>query len=118
MSKFVRQFFVIACAVAAASASLRGQDDVAVLDGIVVEAPFDVRLELPQQSVVQIMIARLQLRGEAERTRDLEIANRNPVTRLLDLTKYSPISVGASEDRIDTFFLENRLRADLNPRRD
>ena len=88
------------------------------MDEIIVEAPFDVRLELPKESHVQIMIERLRLRAETERAAELKIANRDAVSRLLDLTKYSPIPLGASEDRVDTFFLQNALRADLNPRHD
>lgn len=89
-----------------------------MMEEIIIEEPFDVRLQLPQESSVQIMIERMRLRLETERAEELKIANRNAVTRVLDLTKYSPISLGASEDRSDTFFLQNSLRPDLNPRND
>ncbi len=88
----------------------------AVMEEVIVEAPFDVRLQLPQESAVQNMIERIRLRTESERAAELAIANRSPITTILDLTRYSPIKAGASEDRVDTFFLENALRADLNPR--
>ena len=88
----------------------------AVLEEVIVEAPFDVRLEAPRESAVQIMIERLQLRAETERALELQVANRSPLATLLELTKYSPIPLGSSESRVDTFFLENSMRADLNPR--
>ena len=87
----------------------------AVMEEVIVEAPFDVRLELPRESAVQIMIDRLQLRAETQRALDLQIANRTPLATLLDLTKYSPLPLGSSENRGDTFFLQNDMRADLNP---
>lgn len=59
---------------------------------------------------------RLSLRSEAERARELEKANESPVTKLLELTKYIPIPLGGSENRVDTFFQQNYMRADLNPR--
>ncbi len=102
------------CSVAAAQFA-RAEEEL-LLEGIVVEAPFDLRLELPQESAVQIMIERMNLRAETLRTAELEIANRNPVTALLDLTKYSPIPIGGSGSKVDTFFLENHMRPDLNPR--
>ena len=97
---------------------LAAQEDVATMEEIIVEAPFDVRVELPKESHVQIMIERLRLHAETERALELKIANRDPVSRILDLTHYSPIPLGASENRVDTFFMQNALRADLNPRKD
>lgn len=94
------------------------QDDIPMMEEIIVEEPFDVRLQLPKESSVQIMIARMRLRLETERAEELKIANRNAVARLLDLTKYSPIRLGAGEDPVDAFFLQNSLRPDLNPRND
>jgi hypothetical protein len=85
------------------------------MEEVIVEAPFDVRLEPPRESAVQIMIERLQLRAETQRAVELQIANRTPLATLLELTKYSPIPLGSSERRVDTFFLENSMRADLNP---
>lgn len=89
-----------------------------LLEGVVVEATFDLdlQLELPQASAVQIMIERLNLHAETLRKTDLEIANRTPLNTLLDLTKYSPIPIGGSGSKVDTFFLENHMRVDLNPR--
>lgn len=97
---------------------LLGEEGVAIMEEIIVEAPFDVRLQSPNEAAVQIMIERLRLRSENERAAELKIAHRDPVSRVLDLTRYSPISLGASENRVDTFFLQNALRPDLNPRND
>lgn len=97
---------------------LAAQEGVATMEEIIVEAPFDVRVELPKESHVQIMIERLRLHAETERALELKIANRDPVSRILDLTHYSPIPLGASANRVDTFFMQNALRADLNPRKD
>jgi hypothetical protein len=87
----------------------------AVMEEVRVEATFDLKLEPPRESAVQMMIERLTLRAETQRALELQIANRSPLATLFDLTKYSPISLGASENRVDTFFLQNYMRADLNP---
>ncbi len=88
------------------------------MEEVIVEAPFDFRLERPRESAVQIVIERLSLRAEKQRALELQIANRTPLSALLDLTKYSPIPLGASDGRVDTFFLQNSMRGDLNPRQD
>lgn len=90
----------------------------AVMEEVRVEASVDLRLETPRESAVQIMIDRLRLREENERAIQLEIANRTPLTAVLDLTRHIPIPLGASESRVDTFFLQNYMRPDLNPRED
>lgn len=119
MTQTTRHLLALATAVLTLAAPpLVAQEDVAIMEEIIVEAPFDVRLDPPQQSAVQIMIERMRLRSETERALELKIANRDPISRLLDLTKYSPIPLGASENRVDTFFLQNALRVDLNPRHD
>lgn len=88
-----------------------------VLEEVRVEASFDLKLEPPRQSDVETLIERLTLRAESRRALDLKIANRTPLSTLLDLTKYSPIPLGGSENRVDTFFMQNEMRADLNPRK-
>ena len=90
----------------------------AVLEEINVESTFLSDLELRQEKAVQELIGRLQLRAETERSIELEIANRSPLSNLLNLTRYSPIPAGSSEDRVDMFFLENYMRPDLNPHED
>ena len=98
------------------SAISHAAEEEAVMDEIIVEAPFDLRLQLPNESHVEIMIDRLTLKAEMARALELEVANRTPLNVLLDLTKYSPIHMGSSDSRIDTYFTENFMRADLNPR--
>ncbi len=90
----------------------------AMMEEVVVEAPSDLRLELPNASAVRMMIDRLQLRAQTERALDLQIANRTPLSTLLDLAKYSPVPLGGSDSRVDVFFFQNSMRADLNPRRE
>jgi hypothetical protein len=78
---------------------------VLTLEEIVVEETIDLRLELPKESAVQMMIDRLTLRAETQRALDLEIANRTPMTTILDLTKYVPIPLfSGSSKPVDTFF--------------
>lgn len=108
---------IAALTVAALLAARSTSAQEAVMEEIVVEAPFDVRLGLPRASDVQIMIERLTLRSENQRALELQLANQNPLSTLLDLTRYSPIPLGASESRVDTFLLQNYMRADLNPRK-
>ncbi|MEP6821508.1 MAG: hypothetical protein ABI946_04080 [Chthoniobacterales bacterium] len=120
MTGFVPRLFIPLAALWLVSAPpLPAQEDVAEMEEIIVEEPFDVRLQLPKDSSVQIMIERMRLRLENERAEELKIANRNTVTRVLDLTEYSPIKFGAALKPGDDFrFLDNYMRADLNPRND
>ncbi len=87
----------------------------AVMEEVRVEAAFDFKLEPPRESAVQIMIERLALRAETQRALDLQIANRTPLATVLDLTRFIPIPLGGSDNRVDTFFLQNYMRPDLNP---
>ena len=87
----------------------------AVMEEVRVEGAFDFKLEPPRASAVQIMIERLALRAENQRALDLQIANRTPLATLLNLTRYIPIPLGESDNRVDTFFLQNYMRPDLNP---
>ena len=73
------------------------EEEVAVMEEVIVEAPFDVRLEMPKQSQVQIMIERLQLKAETERALELQITNRSPLTTLLDLTRLIPFRSGGRQ---------------------
>jgi hypothetical protein len=110
---------VALCASALSLQCARAEEESAVLtlEEIVVEETIDLRLELPKESAVQIMIDRLTLQAETRRALDLEIANRTPLTTILDLTKYVPIpAFSGSSKPVDTFFLENHMRPDLNPR--
>ncbi|MGI8436653.1 MAG: SET domain-containing protein-lysine N-methyltransferase [Chthoniobacterales bacterium] len=89
----------------------------AVMEEVIVEAPFDVRLSLPDPVHVQTMIDRILLRNASVRALELQAANRSAITTVLDLTRYSPIKFGAPLKAGDDFrFLDNYMRADLNPR--
>lgn len=116
--KRITAMLVVAALLLPGALGLLAEEGVAIMEEIIVEEPFDVRLQLPKESAVQIMIERMRLQSETERALELKITNRDPISRLLDLTKYSPIPLGASEGRVDTFFLQNSLRPDLNPRND
>jgi hypothetical protein len=89
-----------------------------VLEEVVVEGKFEASLELQQNRAADEFTKRLQLHFESARVLELERANTSAVTRVLELTRYVPIPMGASENRIDTYFFQNPMRADLNPRSD
>ena len=109
----VAALVALACVLPANAA----EEEAVTIEGVIVEAPFDVRLELPSQYAVEKMIERLTLRAETQRAKELEIANRSPITTILDLTKHSPIPISdtGSGRPIDTFFYQNYMRANLNP---
>lgn len=87
------------------------------MEEVIVEAPFDVRLSLPDPVLVQTVIDRILLRDASVRALELQTANRSAITTVLDLTRYSPIKFGATLKPGDDFrFLDNYMRADLNPR--
>ncbi len=72
-------------------------------------------LELSNDRAVDLFTRRLLERDEVKHALELQLANRNPLTTLLSLTSAVPIPLGSSENRVDTFFLQNYVRADLNP---
>lgn len=88
------------------------------LEEVKVEAQFIDPLELPFSKSLDQLVERLRLRDENLRAVQLEDANKNSVTRILDLSRFSPIPLGSSESRVDTFLQENYMRAELNPRED
>lgn len=73
--------------------------------------------ELRRDKAVQILTDRLTSRAAELRSAELQRADESIVTRLLELTKYSPFRFG-NDPRVDTFFLSNSMRPDLNPRND
>lgn len=95
-----------------------GDAQEAVTEKVRVEASFTSSLQLERDPAVTEIVTRLQFRAEADRARDLKEANESVITRLLDLTRHIPIELGSSENKVDTFFLQNYMRADLNPRAD
>jgi hypothetical protein len=91
----------------------------AVAEEVRVEASFAAStFELRRDKAVQLLTDRLVLRADEIHAAELQHANENSVSRLLELTKYVPIPLGSSENRVDTFFLSNYMRSDLNPRED
>ena len=83
-----------------------------------VEDAFRFSLGQPQRqhaSLLGEVVLRLRERAASERAFDLEKANESPVTKLLELTSHVPVPLGNSDNRIDTFFLQNYLRPELNP---
>ena len=114
MSSFTRALFlggVVVCVGIVRPAV--GQE--AVMEEIRVEASFTSSLELPSDRAVDLLTRRLLEREDANREFELRLANRGALTTLLDLTRVIPIPLGGSENRIDTFLLQNYMRADLNP---
>ncbi len=99
--------FVTACS------TLLAQE--AVMEEVRVEATFKSKLEEHQEQAIKLMTERIVQIAETKRAAELQIANRTPLETLLDQTKYSPIPLGASDPRVDTFMLQNYMRADLNP---
>ena len=89
-----------------------------VMEEIRVEASFSSSLELPSDRAVDTLTRQLREGAEAKERFELQLANRDPLTTLLSLTSVIPIPLGSSENRVDTFFLQNYMRADLNPRKD
>jgi len=105
----VRLFVLLACA------SARAQE--ITLEEVRVEGAFVMPLpELPPSNALQKFIERLRLQDEQTRTLELREANKSALNSILDLTRYSPIPLGGSDPRTDTFFQQNYMRADLNPR--
>jgi len=87
----------------------------AVVEEVRVEGSFSSGLQIRPDPAVRELRDRLTLRGTEQRALELEKANENVVTKLLNLTRYIPIPLGGSEDPVDTFFLQNQMRPDLNP---
>ncbi len=75
-------------------------------------------LKLSNDGAVDLLTRRLLEHDESKHALELQLANRSPLTTLLGLTSGSPIPLGSSENRVDTFFLQNYMRGDLNPRKE
>lgn len=85
--------------------SLHAEEEViAEMEEIQIEGSFSDSLELKQAAAIKEMVARLMAHEEATRALELKAANETLVTRLFDLTKYSPIQFGAGDSRADSFF--------------
>lgn len=94
------------------SGEAAAQEAVAEEVRVFVAAPFELR----RDRAVEILTERMALRATELRSAELQRANENSVTRLLELTKWIPIPLGNSGKPVDTFFISNYMRADLNPR--
>jgi hypothetical protein len=87
------------------------------LEGVVVESTIDFRdLQLHESKAMNEFVEKLQLRDAEVRGAELQKLHQSSVTTILDLTRYSPIPLGGSGSGPDTFFMQNYMRRDLNPR--
>ena len=93
----------------------------AVMEEVRVEATFSSGLHTTRpNSAVEELLERLELRDQLRRERELQEANQGSATKLLDVLKlpaWLPIGFGPSESKVDSFFQQNYMRADLNPPR-
>ena len=112
MNRFVR---LIPALLIATGAHGFAQQEI-TLEEIRVEAKIDFRLEPPSAPAVRFLVDELTARADLRRATELRVANQSSLTTLLDLSRFIPIPLGASDNRVDTFFLQNYTRADLNPR--
>ena len=105
---------LVRLALALIATSAIGQE--ITLEEVNVEGAYVSPLELPVNNALQKFIDGLRLQDDLARSLELREANKSSISKILDLTRYSPIGLGASDPRIDTFMLQNYMRADLNPR--
>ena len=93
----------------------------AVMEEVRVDATFSSGLQLQRQNpAIEDLLKRLELRDAEKRELELKEANKSAATKVIDLLKlpaWVPFGFGASESKVDTFFQQNYMRADLNPRR-
>jgi hypothetical protein len=94
----------------------------AVMEEVRVEATFSSGLELQRQNpAIEDLLKRLELRDQQKRELELHEANKSSATKVIDLLKlpaWVPFGLGASENKTDSFFQQNYMRADLNPRKE
>ena len=106
--------------VAVAAAGALAQE--AVMEEVRVEATFSSGLELQRQNpAIDELLKRLELRDQQRRELELQEANKSTSTKVIDLLKlpaWVPFGFGASESKVDSFFQQNYMRADLNPRKE
>ena len=91
----------------------------AVMEEVRVEATFSSGLQLQRENpAIDDLLKRLELRDAEKREVELKEANKSAATKVIDLLKlpaWVPFGFGASEGKVDTFFRQNYMRADLNP---
>ena len=94
----------------------------AVMEEVRVEATFSSGLQLQRQSpAIEDLLKRLELRDAEKRELELKDANKSGVTKVVELLKlpaWVPFGFGPSENKVDSFFQQNYMRAELNPRHD
>ena len=94
----------------------------AVMEEVRVEARFSSGLELQRQNpAIEDLLKRLELRDQQRREQELQEANKSSAAKVIDLLKlpaWVPFGFGPSENKVDSFFQQNYMRADLNPRAD
>ena len=94
----------------------------AVMEEVRVEATFSSGLQLQRQSpAIEDLLKRLELRDAEKRELELKEANKSGVTKVVELLKlpaWVPFGFGPSENKVDSFFQQNYMRAELNPRDD
>ena len=91
----------------------------AVMEEVRVEATFSSGLQLQRENpAIDELLKRLELRDQQKRELELQEANKSSVTKVIDLLKlpaWVPFGFGPSESKVDSFFQQNYMRADLNP---
>ena len=90
----------------------------AVTEEVRVEATFSSGLELQRKNpAIDELLKRLELRDALKREADLQEANKSEATKLIGLLKlpvWLPFGFG-SDGKVDSFFQQNYMRADMNP---
>jgi hypothetical protein len=74
---------------------------------------FRQRFELRLDPTFSKFVDGMTRQSEMERAIELERANRSVFSKLLEYTRFIPYRV---RPEVDTFFLQNYLRVDLNPK--
>ena len=121
MTKRVRVCLALLTPIAVSFAtSTRAQE--AVMEEVRVEASFSSGLQLQRQNpAIEELLKRLELRDQQRRELELQEANKSTATKVIDLLKlpaWVPFGLGPSENKVDSFFQQNYMRADLNPRKE
>ena len=119
MTRHLQFASALAAAVSVAS-SASAQE--AVMEEVRVEATFSSGLQLQRQNpAIDELLKRLEMRDGQRRELELQEANKSSATKVLDLLKLParvPFGLGPSENKVDSFFQQNYMRADLNPRKE
>lgn len=116
----IYRIMAIACAAAILPAEGFAQE--AVMEEVRVEATFHSGLQLQRQNpAIDDLLKRLELRDQERRELELREANKSGLTKVVELLRlpaWVPFGFGGSETRVDAFFQQNYMRADLNPRKE